>query len=50
MDHVGENYPATLKSNTDESNTSAGEVHRQLASCVWVTADVTATPANNDEL
>jgi hypothetical protein len=47
--HVVENYPASLKTNADETNTSAQEAHRQLLSYARLTADLTATPANDDE-
>jgi hypothetical protein len=47
--HDGENYHAALKTNTDTSNTSAQKGYRQRLSCAWLTADVTATPANSDE-
>jgi hypothetical protein len=49
MYHVSENYPAAPETKTDESNTSAAEAHRQQTSGAWLTAGLTATPANCNE-
>jgi len=40
------NYAAGLRA---DAPSCAQEAHRYLSSCAWLTADVTATPPNNDE-